>query len=152
MLASVASSSFENDLERIEILAATPVTNTALLTRNLNYIYEHAAGARFADYDVVSIAKAAPALMYRLFDLRVGLRAKLSHYEMLGLMTPEVTQGFRDVFRVLRYVSDMLGEITTGHPRPARAAICCADLPARQQHACELSVLPERRRAAFPVG
>ena len=25
---------------------------------------------------------------------------------MLGLMTPEVTQGFRDVFRVLRYVSD----------------------------------------------
>jgi hypothetical protein len=36
---------------------------------------------------------------------------------MLGLMTPEVTQGFREVFRVLRYVSDMLGEITTGHPR-----------------------------------
>jgi hypothetical protein len=118
VLASVASSSFENDLERIEILAATPVTNTALLTRNLNYIYEHAAGARFADYDVVSIAKAAPALMYRLFDLRVGLRAKLSHYEMLGLMTPEATQGFRDVFRVLRYVSDMLGEIASGHPRP----------------------------------
>ena len=36
---------------------------------------------------------------------------------MLGLMTPEVTQGFRDVFRVLRYVSDMLGEIASGHPR-----------------------------------
>ncbi len=71
---SVASASFENDLERIEILAATPVTNTALLARNLSYIYEHAANARFADYDVVGIAKAAPALMYRLFDLRVGLR------------------------------------------------------------------------------
>ena len=55
--------------------------------------------------------------MYRLFDLRVGLRSHLAHYEMLGLMSPEVTQGFRDVFRVLRYVSDMLGEIASGHTR-----------------------------------
>jgi hypothetical protein len=55
--------------------------------------------------------------MYRLFDLRVMLRRQLGHYEMLGLMTPDVTQGFRDVFRVLRYVSDMLGEIASGHPQ-----------------------------------
>jgi permuted papain-like amidase YaeF/Yiix C92 family enzyme len=117
VLAPVASASFENDIEHIEILAATPVTNAPLLARNLNYIYERASKARFADYDVAGIARSAPSLMYRLFDLRVGLRNHLPHYEMLGLMTPEVTQGFRDVFRVLRYVSDMLGEITTGHPR-----------------------------------
>ena len=73
-MAPVASSSFENDLERIEILAATPVTSTALLARNLNCIYEQAAAARFDDYDVASIAKVAPSVMYRLFDLRVGLR------------------------------------------------------------------------------
>nr|WP_210269953.1 YiiX/YebB-like N1pC/P60 family cysteine hydrolase [Hyphomicrobium methylovorum] len=114
-MAPVASASFENDIERIEILAATPVTSSALLERNLLCIYEHAANARFADYDVAGIVKSAPALMYRLFDLRVGLRAKLAHYEMLGLMTPAATQGFRDVFRVLRYVSDMLGEIAIGH-------------------------------------
>ena len=72
MLAPVASASFENDLERIEILAATPVTSTALLVRNLSAIYERAAKARFADYDVAAVAKAAPALMYRLFDLRVA--------------------------------------------------------------------------------
>ena len=107
VLAPVASASFENDLERIEILAATPVTSTALLTRNLSAIYECAARAQFAEYDVAAVAKAAPALIYRLFDLRVQLRGHLAHYEVLGLMTPEVTQGFRDVFRVLRYVSDM---------------------------------------------
>lgn len=118
MLAPVVSSSFENDLERIEILAATPVTSAVLLERNLNYIYEQAAQARFSDYDVASIAKAAPWLMYRLFDIRVGLREKLAHYEMLGLMTPTAVQGFRNVFRVLRYVSDMLGEIASGHPNP----------------------------------
>lgn len=117
MLAPVASASFEKDLEHIEILAATPVTNSALLARNLQFIYERASKARFADYDVVGVARAAPALLYRLFDLRVGLRNHLGHYEMLGLMTPEVTQAFRDVFRVLRYVSDMVGEVTTGHPR-----------------------------------
>lgn len=116
MLAPVASSSFENDLERIEILAASPVTSSALLERNLNCIYEQAAAARFDDYDVVSIARVAPAVMYRIFDLRVGLREKLAHYEMLGLMTPAAVQGFRDVFRVLRYVSDMLGEIASMEP------------------------------------
>jgi len=113
VLAPVASSSFENDLERIEILAATPVTSSALLERNLNCIYEQAAAARFDDYDVASIAKVAPSVMYRIFDLRVGLREKLAHYEMLGLMTPAAVQGFRDVFRVLRYMSDMLGEIAS---------------------------------------
>lgn len=117
MLAPVASASFEKDLEHIEILAATPVTNSALLARNLQFIYERASKARFADYDVVGVARAAPSLIYRLFDLRVGLRNHLGHYEMLGLMTPEVAQAFRDVFRVLRYVSDMVGEVTTGHPR-----------------------------------
>lgn len=116
MLAPVASSSFENDLERIEILAATPVTSSALLERNLNCIYQQAAAARFGDYDVASIARVAPSVMYRLFDLRVGLREKLTHYEMLGLMTPVAVQGFRDVFRVLRYVSDMLGEIASIEP------------------------------------
>jgi hypothetical protein len=55
--------------------------------------------------------------MYRLFDLRMGLREKLSHYEMLGLMTPTVVQDFRNVFGMLRYVSDMLGEIASGHPQ-----------------------------------
>ncbi|RUO99588.1 YiiX/YebB-like N1pC/P60 family cysteine hydrolase [Hyphomicrobium sp.] len=117
MLAPVASASFETDIAHIETLAATPVTNSALLARNLQFIYERASKARFADYDVAAVARQAPQLMYRLFDLRVGLRDHLGHYEMLGLMTPEVAQGFRDVFRVLRYVSDMLGEITTGHPR-----------------------------------
>ncbi|SFV26861.1 YiiX/YebB-like N1pC/P60 family cysteine hydrolase [Hyphomicrobium facile] len=117
MLAPVASASFEKDIEHIEILAATPVTSADLLARNLQFIYERAAKARFDDYEVAEIAKHAQSLMYRLFDLRVGLRNHLQHYEMLGLMTPDVTQGFRDVFRVLRYVSDMLGEITTGHPR-----------------------------------
>jgi hypothetical protein len=117
VLAPVVTASFENDLERIEILAASPVMSAALLERNLNAIYETAAHARFADYDVAAIARSAPALMYRLFDLRVGLRGRIAHYEMLGLMTPAAIQGFRDVFRVLRYVSDMLGEIAIGHAR-----------------------------------
>ncbi len=109
MLAPVASASFENDIEHIEILAATPVTNATLLARNLNYIYERASKARFSDYDVAGVARAAPSLIYRLFDLRVGLREHLPHYEMLGLMTPEVTQG------VSRCLSD--SPLRLGHAR-----------------------------------
>ena len=115
MLASVVSGSIERDIERIEILAASPVTSADILARNLVFIYERAANARFADYDVASIAKVAPQLMYRLFDLRVGLRKRLPYYRSLDLLTPEVIAGLRDVFRVLRYVSDMLGEIAIGN-------------------------------------
>ena len=115
MLASVATASFERDLERIEILAATPATNPEILARNLAFIYERAANASFSEYDVAAIAKIAPTLMYRLFDLRVGLRNRIPQYRSLDLMTPEVVAGLRDVFRVLRYVSDMLGEIAIGN-------------------------------------
>ena len=32
-------------------------------------------------------------------------------------MSPDVVRGLRDVFRILRYVTDMLGEIAMGHQR-----------------------------------
>ena len=62
-------------------------------------------------------ARPRPPLMYRLFDLRIALRARIAEFEKRGLMGPDVVQGLRDVFRILRYVSDMLGEIAIGNAR-----------------------------------
>ena len=90
--------------------------------------------------------------MYRLFDLRVGLRGQLAHYEMLGLMTPEVAQSFRDVFRVLRYVSDMLGEIASGHPL-AEGGYLLRGFTGRDNNTLmNYAYLQERRRVGVSVG
>ena len=116
--------SFMRDLEIVEALAMRPATNADEVARNLNDIYGRAANARFSDHDVAAIREVAPEIMYRLFDLRIRLRARIAEFERDGYMTPEVIQGLRNCFRILRYASDMLGEIAVGHERvPAGGAL-----------------------------
>ena len=111
------SASLFQDLERLEALAFAPVVNAEKLAASLQKIYQAAATANFSNYDIAAVRKSAPELMYRVFDLRVGLRERITEYESRGLMTPDVVQALRDVFRILRYVTDMLGEIAIGHAR-----------------------------------
>ncbi len=80
-------------------------------------MYEAVATANFSSHDILAVRKSAPEMMYRLFDLRIGLRGRIAEFEKRGLMSAEVVQGLRDVFRILRYVTDMLGEIATGNAR-----------------------------------
>lgn len=114
-MSSSASDNFMRDLERLEGLASAPVVSAAALARNLAKIYETVVTANFSDHDLQAIHQAAPELMYRLFDLRLGLRTRIAEFERQGLMSGEVVQGLRDAFRVLRYVTDMLGEIAIGN-------------------------------------
>jgi hypothetical protein len=115
----VASQSFEHDLERLEALAYAPAISSQGLARTLGQMYLTAVGANFANYDLNAIRKAAPDLMYRMFDLRLALRGRIAEFEQRQLMTGDVVQGLRDVFRVLRYVTDMLGEMAIGNARVA---------------------------------
>jgi hypothetical protein len=111
------SQSFLDDLAAIEVLAFTPTRRAEELAANLQEIYARAANAKFGSYDIRALQKAAPEIIYRLFDLRVGLRQRIADFEAKGVMSPDVVQGLRNVFRVLRYVSDMLGEIAIGNQR-----------------------------------
>ena len=58
------------------------------LADTLRQIYVRAANAEFANYDIGAIRKAAPELMYRLFDLRrwfICLGVRFDHvFEMSG--------------------------------------------------------------------
>lgn len=111
------SRQFTADLDEIEALASAPVADAATLANNLAAIYERAANAEVGQYDIAAVTKIAPQIMYRLFDLRMNLRNRLGDFGVRGLMTAEVVQRLRDVFRILRYVSDMVGEISTGNAR-----------------------------------
>ena len=110
-----SQSSYAHDLAVIEGLSATPALNAHELHKALTLIYQRAATADLDAYDVVEVAKAAPEIMYRLFDVRMRLRERLGEFESKGLMSLPVQQGLRDCFRILRYVSDMVGEIARHH-------------------------------------
>lgn len=102
---------FERDLGVIERLASTPATSAYELAKALELIYSHAATADFDDYNLDEVAKHAPEIMYRLFDVRLRLRARIAEFEDKRLMTPAVELGLRNAFRILRYATDMVGEV-----------------------------------------
>lgn len=112
---SQASHDFMRDLDRLEALAYAPAMSPPSLLRNLAKIYETVVTASFSDHDVSAVRKAAPEIMYRLFDLRIGLRSRILEFEQKGLMSSEIVLALRDAFRILRYVTDMVGEIAIGN-------------------------------------
>ena len=103
--------SYEHDLAVIERLSATPADKAYELEKALQLIYSRAATANLDAYDVREVAKDAVSIQYRLFDVRMRLRDRLGEFEDKGLMSPGVQKGLRDVFRILRYVNDMVGEV-----------------------------------------
>ncbi len=108
---------FERDLNVIERLASTPATSAYELAKALQLIYSHAATADFDDYNLDEVAKNAPQIMYRLFDVRLRLRGRIAEFEDKGVLTPAVEQGLRNAFRILRYATDMVGEVARAHGR-----------------------------------
>ncbi len=117
MLQSNTPLSIQADLATLEALAQTPALSASELVKALQAIYQKAANADFSDYDVRAIGKSAPEIMYRLFDVRIALRNRIGEFEQRGLMTADVQQALRDCFRILRYVTDMVGEVRTGNAR-----------------------------------
>lgn len=121
---------FERDLNVIERLASTPATSAYELAKALQLIYSHAATADFDDYNLDEVAKNAPQIMYRLFDVRMRLRARIGEFEDKGVLTPAVEQGLRDAFRILRYATDMVGEVARARGKPLPQGV--AQLPGFQ--------------------
>ena len=119
MLPQQARPGFYNELERLELLAAQPAYAYDALCAKLDDIYARVATANFSAYDMADIAKAAPEIMYRLFDVRMVLRSAADTWRQSGLMTAEVAAKLRDCLRILRYVTDMLGEISTYNMKPS---------------------------------
>jgi hypothetical protein len=117
VVSASGSDTIMREVGRLEALAYAPAVHASGLARNLAKIYQTIATANFSDYDILAIRMAAPELMYRLFDLRLGLRSRVVEFEQKGLMSREVVQGLRDAFRILRYITDMLGEIAIGNAR-----------------------------------
>ncbi len=112
--------SLASDLGGIQAIAARLARSPSDLVENLREITRHVAAIEFARYDPRDVRKDAHALMLGLFDLRMALHDEIETWHRLKLITHDVQSALRDVFRVTRYATDMLGEIAILH-RPLGA-------------------------------
>ena len=118
VLPQQARPKFYQELEQLEFIAAQPGYANDKLSAKLDDIYARVANANFSSYEIADLAKAAPELMYRLFDVRMVLRSGADTWRESGFMTAQMAAKLRDCLRILRYVTDMLGEISTHNLKP----------------------------------
>ncbi len=109
--------SLADDLAAIQAIAARHVANPAELAQNLAEIAAHISAIDFARYDPADVRKDAHSLMLGMFDLRIMLHDEIATWHRHKYMTREVQAGLRNVFRLTRYATDMLGEIAILHRR-----------------------------------
>lgn len=96
--------------------------NADWLLDHLRSLYRELFAADFTRYDVAEVQRIAPELVAELFDLKLEIRDRIAEWAAAGLMSRPVQSALRDLFRVMRYASDLVGEIGRGHPRLARRA------------------------------
>ena len=100
-------------------LAERPTATAEELESNLRQVYNAFFQLDLSQYDVSNLSREAPALIASLFETRQRLREKVLYWETYGYMTRPVQAALRDVMRILRYATDMLGEAASGFERLA---------------------------------
>jgi hypothetical protein len=114
------AASLAGDLAHLNALARRPVRTGAELANVLQHIYWAVFDVDLNRYDAAHTAQAAPHLMQSIFAMRMELRDRIAEWQSRGLMTPDAEAALRNVFRISRYGSDMLGELAIGYDRFGR--------------------------------
>lgn len=107
----------EEQLAAIGGVADLPATSADELEASLRAAYRHIDETDIAESDRRAVAEAAPLLLHRLFLARMRLRDRIAGWQDQGVFTRPAQSALRDLFRIARYASDMLGEIASGNDR-----------------------------------
>lgn len=105
---------FDGDLVQLTTLCGEDVSSSKELEDLLQKIYTHVFNVDFARYELRPLRAMAADLLDDFHDLRLGLRGRIADWKSRGLMTPKAEQLMRDVFRALRYATDLIGELMIG--------------------------------------
>ncbi len=107
--------SFEDEIARdfgvLRALAEAPVSTSEDIVRSVSRIYNDVHERDLARYSRADLKAAAPHVMSEMFLLRSIIRDRVADWHARGLMTREAQHAVRDTLRVLRYASDMAGEV-----------------------------------------
>lgn len=99
------------DLQALHALAVSPVASADDIVRVVSRIYHDVHERDLARYSHAELKALAPRVMDELFRLRAVLRDRVGDWHGRGLMTREAQHAVRDTLRLLRYASDMAGEV-----------------------------------------
>ena len=104
-------------MAQIRGLASEPTDSADQLTAVLKSIHETIATLDLAGSDPVVIRESVPEAMAVLDDVYFDLRDRLRPWHADGLLNVTNQALLREVFRVMRFGKDMLGEIWVDHER-----------------------------------
>jgi len=110
---------FADDLAAIEALALRPASSAEELAGNLNQVYDAVFNVSLDRYDVHELASSAPELVRAIFALRIRLHEQITNWHKRGFMSLSAQRAIRNVFRIARYATDMLGELNSGYTQLA---------------------------------
>lgn len=99
------------DLTALRALAAAPVSTSDDIVRLVSRIYHDVHERDLARFSRADLKTLAPLVMTEIHLLRTAIRDRVEDWHARGLMTREAQHRVRDTLRVLRYASDMAGEV-----------------------------------------
>lgn len=110
------------DLAKARSWALAPAATGDDLARNLSGVYHSLRSLDLSLYDPKRITAESPILIDELFAIRMAVRDSVGSWHAKGLIGPEAQLAIRNALRILRYGSDMLGEMASGfEKRPVGA-------------------------------
>ncbi len=115
MLRTAPRARLEDDLAAVEAMLMRPAPTAKELAENLAEVYEAVFNVSLDRYDLAAVARSAPGLMRAIFDLRLKMRERVVDWHQRGFMSLNVQLALRNVLRIARCATDMLGELNIGY-------------------------------------
>ncbi|WP_295556960.1 YiiX/YebB-like N1pC/P60 family cysteine hydrolase [uncultured Hyphomicrobium sp.] len=107
----------EERLAEVDAVADRHMRSAGELEAMLRSLYQLLYDTDLGSADRREVAAAAPQLLQRLFISRLRLRDRIAGWQAQHVFSRPAQSALRDVFRIARYGTDMLGEIANGNAR-----------------------------------
>lgn len=111
--------SLEERLAEVGAVADRQIGSAGELESLLRGLYQHLYDTDLGEADRHETVAASSHLLQALFTARMRLRDRIAGWQAEGVFSRPAQAALRDVFRITRYATDMLGEIASENARPA---------------------------------
>ena len=108
---------FDRDFQLIAAWCVEPVSSAGEAEMLLARLHRHFCEMDLSHYDFVKLYERAAELLDEFYDLRLALRSRIGDWQAKGYLNTAVERRLRDVFRALRFATDMVGELMIGYRR-----------------------------------
>lgn len=112
-------SGLEERLAEVGAVADRHMRSAQELEAVLRALYQLVYDTDLGEADRHEMTAAAPQLLQGLFAARLRLRDRIAGWQAQGVFSRPAQAALRDVLRIARYATDMLGEIAGGNARLA---------------------------------